>query len=101
MVWGSVTFLIPATLSFASAPTWEPPPPDVDKRVKVRGGSVYCRVNGNLEGPKCIAHALERHRFFQALHSHCRQANRLAGLLFHVHPRAVTRDVEGPDQSLR
>jgi L-proline amide hydrolase len=59
MAWGSVTFLSPATLSFAAAPIWEPPPPDVEKRVKVRGGSVYVRVNGNLAGPKSpviIAH---------------------------------------------
>jgi len=27
-------------------PTWEPPAPDLERRVKVRGGSIYVRLNG-------------------------------------------------------
>jgi L-proline amide hydrolase len=48
---GSAALLRPLTLSAAAEPSnWNPPPPDIERRVKVRGGHIYVRANGNLKG---------------------------------------------------
>lgn len=46
---GSATLLSPLTVSStAESANWNPPLPDIERRVRVRGGNVYVRVNGNL-----------------------------------------------------
>lgn len=35
----------------AQAPAWTPPDPQLERRVTVRGGSIYVRVNGDLKSP--------------------------------------------------
>ena len=48
---GSATLLGPLALSSAAEPAnWNPPLPDIERRVKVRGGNIYVRANGNLKG---------------------------------------------------
>lgn len=51
--WGSAALLSPFAFSaIAEQSNWNPPPPDLERRVKVRGGSIYVRINGNLAGPR-------------------------------------------------
>jgi proline iminopeptidase/L-proline amide hydrolase len=40
-----------APFATARAQDWTPPPPDREAHIPVRGGRIYARVNGNLDGP--------------------------------------------------
>jgi proline iminopeptidase/L-proline amide hydrolase len=53
MTLGSAALLSPWKVSSAVEPSpWNPPLPDLERRVKVRGGNIYVRANGDLKSSR-------------------------------------------------